>query len=33
VTGRGGLSGIDVTDDDEVKLILLFSHCVVECVV
>jgi hypothetical protein len=26
VTSRGGLSGIDVTDDDEIDLILFLGH-------
>ena len=30
VTSGGGLAGIDVTDDDEIDLILFFSHCVCE---
>ena len=28
VTGGGGLSGVDVTDDDEIDLILFLGHCV-----
>jgi hypothetical protein len=26
VTGRGGLAGVDVTDDDEVDVRLFFAH-------
>lgn len=28
VTGGGGLSGIDVTDNDEVNVYFFLSHCV-----
>ena len=29
VTGRGGLAGVDVTNDDQTDVLLIFSHCCV----